>query len=287
LSTPVWGTASILPPADKEPVSVARSLTYASERVTGDFTISEDGDEFEKGWWPQWTREYFPSYEGFWVRRIVPLTYRVKERRNIRFQTSAELMAAGFTDEDVTVAQLHYTLLMHLGRVFELLDAAEAFTVRSHMANRPFGRHEFFESFARLSGASDVADELLARRATPGKYEAWNESHGRDARGAWRRKNPDPLRPVRAYRNRLVHGRVVPEVYVPARDAQGRAFGDLFFYPRLKKVESYLDWRVAFAAVGGAAMPSPDFTEAALIALDAWERSVGYVEHAWQTHLFS
>lgn len=251
--------------------------------MTHVFTIAADGDEFEKGWWPQWTRDHFPSYQAFWVPRIVPLTYRVKDRLNVRFQTPEELTAGGYAEEDVAVAQLHYTLLMHLGRVFELLDDARAFTVRSHMANRLFGRHEFFESFTRLSGASDVADELLARRANPGTYDAWNENHGRKARDAWRKSNPDPLRPVRAYRNRLVHGRVVPEVYVRAQDDQGHALGEMLFYLRLDKVDTYLDWRVAFAAVAGE--PSPNFNEAALIALDAWEKVVRYVEQAWQTHL--
>jgi hypothetical protein len=95
------------------------------------------------------------------------VTYRVKHRPDVRFQTTAELAATGYTDEDLAIAQLHYTLLLHLGRVFELLDDDGAFSVRSYIANRPLGRDEFFESFARLSGASDAADELLARRATP------------------------------------------------------------------------------------------------------------------------
>jgi hypothetical protein len=107
------------------------------------FTIEEDGDETEKRWWPQWTRDRFPTYQTFFVARIVPLTYRVKERRNIRFQTTAELATAGYTDEDVTVAQLHYTLLLHLGGVFELLDDSRAFTHPSEVAVREaFGRDQ-------------------------------------------------------------------------------------------------------------------------------------------------
>jgi hypothetical protein len=250
--------------------------------VTRPFTIDEDGDENEKMWWPQWTSDAFPSYEAFWAARIVPLTYRVKERSNVRFQTTNELAAAGYSDEDVAVAQLHYTLLVHLGRVFELLDDARAFTTRTYMANRPFGRNEFFECFARLSGASDVGDEILARRAEPGVYDAWTETRGRDARNAWRKSNPDPLRPVRDYRNRLVHGRVVFELYVNAHDPQGRHLGHLLLYPRLEKVDSYLDWRAALTA---SAAPSDDFAEAALIVVDAWERVVAHVEQAWQTHL--
>jgi hypothetical protein len=92
----------------------------------------------EKLWWPQWTEDHFPSYETFWAARIVPVTYRVTSRTNIRFQTDGELAARGYTPEYVAVAQLHYTLLTHLGRVFELLDAADAFTIRGYLANRPF-----------------------------------------------------------------------------------------------------------------------------------------------------
>jgi hypothetical protein len=246
------------------------------------FTIETDGDETEKAWWPQWTRDHFPSYEAFWVSYIVPLTYRVKERTNIRFQTSEELAEAGYTDEDVAVAQLHYTLLRHLGRVFELLNDSRAFTHRSEMATREeFGRDEFFESFARLSGASDVSDELLARRANPGTYGAWNEAQGREARGRWRQVYPDALRPIRAYRNRLVHGRIVPELNVEGTNPDGPVVA--LYYPRLEKVDDYLDWRVAFDA--NRTGVHPDFDDAVLIVLDAWERLVRHVEKAWQEHL--
>jgi hypothetical protein len=153
---------------------------------------------------------------------------------------------------------------------------------RRPLANRPFGRNQFFESFARLSGASDVADELLARRASPGNHAAWDERQGRNTRTAWRNANPDPLSPLRAYRNRLVHGRVVREIYVDAVNPQGYRIGQLLLYPRLDKVNSYLDWRIAFATAGA---PSPDFAEAAQIAADVWEQVVTYVEQAWQDHL--
>jgi hypothetical protein len=254
-------------------------------RAMHPFTIPTDGDEFERRWWPQWTSNHFPSYETFWVARVVPLTYRVKNRQNIRFRPQSELSADGYTEEDVAVAQLHYTLLMHLGRVFELVDDAHAFTVPDYMANRHFGRDAFFEAFARLTGASDVADELLARRAKPGTYDAWNETDGGNARRAWRKANPDPLEPVRAYRHRLVHGRVVPEIFLPVVNAQsGQQLGDVLLYPRVDKVASYLDWRVAFAEAGSTT-PSPDFAEAAIIAADAWGDVVTYVEQAWRTHL--
>ena len=252
------------------------------------FTIATGGDLAEQLWWPQWTEHYFPSYETFWVARVVPTTNRVVVGRgDIGFRTDAELAADGFTPEDVAVAQLHYTLLMHLGRSFELIDDGHGFSTRTFLANRNFRRDQFFESFARLSGASDVADEILARRESPGRFDPWDEKRGDAARRSWRDRHGDPLEPVRAYRNRLVHGRVVPEVYVDAlRPGTRRVIGQMLMYPRLGTVGSYLDWRIAFdAARQSTTTPPADFEEAALIAADAWELVVAYVESAWKTHL--
>lgn len=53
--------------------------------------------------------------------------------------------------------------------------------------------------------------------------------------------------------------------------------------PRLEKVDDYLDWRVAFAA--NSTGVHPNFDDAVLIVLGAWERVVGHVETAWQEHL--
>ena len=248
---------------------------YAARDVSRSFTIAANGDAFEQRWWPQWTAERFPSYETFWIARVAPLTNRVNFPGDISFRTDAELELDGYTPEDVAVAQLHYTVLRHLGRVFELADDA---------AIRPFGRDEFFESFARLSGASDVADEILARRARPGTYPPWNEARGRDARTAWRNAHVDPLRPIRAYRNRLVHGRVVPETFVTVRDADGNERGALLYYPTLGNVDTYLDWRIALAVAAQPTAP-PDFASAATIVRAAWGQVVDYVEQAWQTYL--
>jgi hypothetical protein len=260
---------------------------------TQPFTIATDGDLEEQHYWPLFVRQHFPSYETFWVKRVVPLTRRVDHRSAIGFRMTFELKKDGFDDEDVAVAQLHYTLLMHLGRVFDQLSAAQAFVRPAPLPHRTFDRHAFFECFTRLSGASDVADELLGRRASPGVYDAWSEKHGSDARTAWRKTHPDPLRPIRAYRNRLVHGRVVPELWGTMQSQTSQHSGSILTYPRIDKVNDYLDWREAFAirAVPGpgsavvSTAPPPDFEEAALIVRQVWQEVVSYVETSWQTHL--
>jgi hypothetical protein len=239
------------------------------------FTIAADGDEPERRYWELFAADSFPSYETFWAAKIVPLTYRTSERTNIGLRPQPELDAIGKTEEDVTVAQLHLTVLLHLGRVFDLLEQA------------PLNRHSFTESFVGLTGASDVGDELLQRRATPGTYPPWDEKAGRRAREAWRMAHDDPLRQIRAYRNRLVHGRVVPELHV-TRSGVGLPPQKTVEFPRIEKVDDYLDWRKAQTQ-------DPilvrfvvnDFREGRAIVRDAWERVVSHTETAWQTHLLA
>ena len=47
--------------------------------------------------------------------------------------------------EDLAVAQLHYTLLLHLGRVWERLEATASFDARELGHGIGFNRHDFFE----------------------------------------------------------------------------------------------------------------------------------------------
>ena len=144
-----------------------------------------------------------------------------------------------------------------------------------------FNALHFFECFARLSGGSDVADEVLERQTTLGsdEYAPWDERAGARARNQWRKTHEDPLRDVRAYRNRLVHGRVVPEwVFIEPGESPAR-----LLYPRLDRVE-YLDWRVVYGAVEPQAV-LPDFDDAYEIVREAWKRTVGYANSMWLQHL--
>jgi hypothetical protein len=231
------------------------------------FSLARDGDVVEREYCGRFLGRRFPSYERFWVAEVVPVTRRGIERGDIRFRSDDELRAESRSHEDVAIAQLHYTVMAHLGRAHDLRRAL-------------LDRWGFAEVFVRLSGASDCADELLERVTNRGVYDPWSEDGGRRARNRWRDVHGRPLQAIHDYRNRLVHGRVVPEMIanVVARNEQ------VFIFPRIDRVDDYLDWRHAFADVD-AALARGDFQDAQSIAEGAWNQVVDYCEQAWRTHL--
>jgi hypothetical protein len=90
----------------------------------------------------------------------------------------------------------------------------------------------------------------------------------------------DRSRTSMIYRNKLVHGRVMTEVTAIDPETMQR----FFFYPRLDRVDSYLDWRTVLPDPTNA-IKSGDYAAALVIAMEAWERVVEYCEQAWATHL--
>ena len=58
----------------------------------------------------------------------------------------------------------------------------------------------------------------------------------------------------------------------------------VFCYPRLDRVDAYVDWRTVIPDPS-TAIQSGDYAAATTIALNAWERVVDYCEDAWATHL--
>lgn len=109
------------------------------------FALRSDGDDYEIRYWEAFAEKLFPAYEQFWLPNIVPLTYRIVDRRNVRFRSDEELERDGYGHEDLAVAQLHYTLLLHLGRVWERLEATASFDARELGHGIGFNRHDFFE----------------------------------------------------------------------------------------------------------------------------------------------
>jgi hypothetical protein len=142
------------------------------------YRLAIDGDDLEKQAWFGFLQTGFPAYEEYWLTRVVPLSERP---RGIQLKSDEELRAAGLGDDGVCWAQLHYTVLRHLSRAFE----------------------------------------LLARHRYPGIFKPWKEGGDKGGQGAtkkWQREAqpsiPQSLTYLRQYRNHLVHGRVSPHLAV-------------------------------------------------------------------------
>jgi hypothetical protein len=88
-----------------------------------------------------------------------------------------------------------------------------------------------------------------------------------------------PLQDIHDYRNRIVHGRVVPELVIRNGDET------VYVYPKLDTVDSYLDWRVAFADVTDPEKLGTSFMAAQSLGFEVWKQTVTYVETSWRIHL--
>lgn len=96
----------------------------------------------------------------------------------------------------------------------------------------------------------------------------------------WRDAHGDPLKDIRSYRNRLVHGRVVPQWDAKVfGQGTGHYFGQQRMYPRLEFVDNHLDWRRAADPTHGTLETLlPEFEKANVIVRDAWKRVLNYAE---------
>jgi hypothetical protein len=233
------------------------------------YNLAEHGDVFEKAAWRAFLRDEFPAYADVWAAYIVPLTRRPDD---VHFKTDAELAEIGRGPADICHAQLHYTLFAHL--------------VRGHaLRTLPLETADMFiEAMVRLSAATDVADELLERVTHAGNYAPWKE--GPLIREEWRKANQSPCREVRRYRNRLLHGRLLPSIWVYVDDPRS-GVGVMRQGYRMVKIgreDDYVDWR---AFVGGnretrSAGSIEDFAMAEEVVQDAWTRVLTYLEAEWQ-----
>jgi hypothetical protein len=245
--------------------------------VASTYTLATDGDILERRCAVSFLGECFPQYEAFWLERVVPLTRRP---RGVGLKSDGELVADGFTRCDVANAQLHYTVLFHLSRAYD---------IRTIAANH---RDSLIEVFVRLGSATDVADELLQRVTSPSDVDSadsWgNYGTGLALRDKWRRPNGrkgDP-RPglervdlVRHYRNELVHGGVPPCVT--------NQYTGVLYAPSLSQALTFRDWRTIADADGN---PLRELLDDQLVPLsflfdEAWERVLTYLSQSWSEHL--
>lgn len=235
------------------------------------YQIVTDGDSVEKYYWPIFLEDKFPSYEKYWQMRIVPLTNRPK---NINFKSDSELQKQGFTDEDICLAQLHYTIFRHMARSFEICR---------FLAGK---EHDLFysdylsEVFFHIVAAQDVAFEFLQRLKKPGFYDPWasmrNESHCNkeasfEARKRWIKDNNRPLKDIRQYRNHLAHGRITPKKIQNSK----------IYMPKIGYESKFLDWRT----LNELDMINTDFESIDVIANIAWGRTICYFEKEWKSSM--
>ena len=134
------------------------------------YNLEDNGDRIEMLSWKKFLKNEFGSYEVFWQKYIIPLTNRP---RNIHFKSNVELSEVGKTENDICIAQLHYSILRHLARCYEI------------KTSRLLNLDLLTEGIVRLVGCQDIAFELLERVRNPNKYSPWSEDEGRKARSAW------------------------------------------------------------------------------------------------------
>jgi len=269
------------------------------------FTLLTDGDFLEKKYWNLFIENEFSNYEKFWEKFIVSLTNRPSD---IHFKTDDELKKTGKTEKEIhreiCIAQLHYSVLRHLARVYELRerlnnndtesslfamtppasgtsttssDSSACSTVRiSTTGDKSNFKQSLLdiltEGMVRICGAQDVAFELLARMKNKSMYDPWIARDSEKARREWQESNKDkhnkgPLQGLRDYRNHLVHGRQSPSI-------------DIYF-PKIGKEKDYLDWRKVTQAVPN----SKDFSEAKDILKQAWDETLIYLNREWEKTL--
>ena len=232
------------------------------------YRLAIDGDGHEKKAWSLFVQSEFPSYESFWLRHVVPLTNRPA---GIHFKDTAALTAEGKVDEDITIAQLHYTVLKHLLAVHQIKNAQSVDDLG------------LLVGLSCLTGAQDVAFELLERYTNRGKYNPWLESRtkgvkelsGQDAQDNWKRFDSYPLQHIRDYRNKLMHGRTPPAII----DALGVRV------PAISVVDKYCDWRNVTDPTKASAIPPTDFAYAVTILESGWTETLRYLEAKWQQNL--
>lgn len=229
------------------------------------YTLMKNGDGFEKKYWGLFILKEWPEYEKFWQKHVIPLTNRPTD---IHFKNDASLVPLGYSSEDICIAQLHYTILRHLSRIFTILQ------------NPHPNLDSLTEIFVRIVGAQDVAFELLERYSNQGTYDPWlskkrgNRLGSREAQSNWKRNNRYPLQIIRDYRNHLVHGRLTPSL-----------LSNTYYFPGIGNEEQYFDWRTITsstqlqAAIGNTLLPSHD------IGKRAWDLTLDYLRTNWGTLL--
>ncbi len=228
------------------------------------YNLINDGDRVEKKYWDKFIQTQFPSYEKFWIKNVIPLTNRPAD---IHFKADYELRKIGKSANDICLSQLHYSILKHLSRAFDILSLQD------------INLDNLIEGMVRLSGALDIAFELLERFNNPTKYDAWldkkNNSNlgGKEARENWQKNNRFPLQKIKNYRNHLIHGRMLPGI-----------LNTTYYLPKIGLEKKYFDWRLITNS-NNPAFDKNDLMPAKKILEQAWKETLDYLENQWKAIL--
>ena len=230
-------------------------------------TLETGGDQFERDFWPLFIRDQFPSYETFWQKFVFPL----RQEGSINFKSGGELL--NNIQQAHHIAQLNYGTVRHLIRCYQIILSLE----------KTFGLAQydlFVEYLARIVGALDNGDELLARHTWPDKYTGEQtdkiRNEGDGARKAWRKEIGDPLKKIRFYRNRVMHGSPPPIV-------TWQEYVQIICLPDIGKEGSYLDFRlITNSSSENHEERKKDFIPVHRIAKQMWNEVIDYLENNWK-----
>jgi len=230
------------------------------------YALDKDGDSFEQHYHGLFIKNNFPNYENFWQTFVVPLTNRPTD---IHFKNDKELAQIGKTANDVCIAQLHYSILRHLARAYDL--------AKSSMIDQDI----LAEGVVHISGSLDIAFELLERFLNPSKYDPWLEEKdrvsgkigGKEARKVWQNNRSYPLQSIKDYRNHLIHGRMTPSI-----------INSEIYLPRIGFENKYFDWRLITDPTK-VTYSVKDFMSAREILRKAWIDSIKYLNVEWKKTL--
>lgn len=234
------------------------------------YTLLNGGDSFEKHYALAFLNLYFPEYEKYWAKNIVPLTNRPK---NIHFKNSSILLKEGFTPENICSAQLHYTIFRHIARSYDIINALESKSIQNICDSDILA-----EGLFHVCAAQDVAFEFLQRNKNPNIYDPWaakksmsksNTPGSKEARDDWQKNNNFPLKKIRNYRNHIAHGRILPGVFNPPK----------MHVPKIGMESSYLDWRLITDGYNNSI--SNDFDSLDNVLKNAWEDTLNYFKNEW------
>ncbi len=103
-----------------------------------EYKLKINGDIYEKEAWDLFVKDYFPNYEKFWQKFIIPRTER----------PDSQDMKLGLSENEQKIIMLHYSIIINLYFVFNDIENA-------------YNRKDFENMYIRLSSATEVFEEFL------------------------------------------------------------------------------------------------------------------------------